>query len=194
MSRLRDRTNGVSARIADIVLRVLPQVTADALRWATRGYDEEDDEQEVFHGVGIAARPAAGSNAEAIAVAVNGFDHHVIVATRDADTLRRVVEALGLGAGEIIVFSDGVAVKCSADKIVAKSLEGTAASLAFKSELVAVQSRVSTIEQRLITHLHVGAAIGAPTGPAYAPPAAPGTPIPATTPVTINGSQVLEAE
>lgn len=133
--RLRDRTTGVAARIADLVLRVIPKNTADVLRWVTRGYDDEDDEQEVFHGVGFAARPAAGSNAEAIAVAVNGFDHHVVIATRDADTLRRVIEALGLAEGEAIVFSSGTAVKCSASKIIAKTMDGTAAALAFKSDV-----------------------------------------------------------
>jgi phage gp45-like len=137
VSRLRDRTNGLHARIADLARRVFPKGTTDVLRWLVQGYAAEDEDAlEVFHGTGFAARPAAGSNAEALAVAVNGGDHHVIVATRDADTLLRVVEKLGLEAGEAIVFSAGVAVKCSADKIRAQSLEGAEAAVAFKSELV----------------------------------------------------------
>jgi hypothetical protein len=194
MSRLRDRTSALHARIADLARRVFPKSTAEALRWIVQGYDAEDeDEHDVFHGAGFASRPAAGSNAEALAVAVNGGDHHVIVATRDADTLRAVVAKLGLEAGEAIVFSAGVALKCSADKVRAQSLEGAAAAVAFKSELVAVQGRLDAIETNLRTHLHVSAAAGLPTGAPFVPPAA-APPMPATTPVTIAGSQVFECE
>lgn len=194
MTRLRERTNGASARIANLVHRVVIKATSDVLRWATQGYDEDDDEQEVFQGIGFASRPPDGINAESVAVGVNGFDNHIIIATRDPETLRRVVDALGLGAGETLMFSTGVAVKCTGSKILAKSLEGAAQPVAFKSELTAVQARLDTVEQKLITHLHQVLTLGNPTGPAYAPPAVPGTPIVPTTPVTINGSQVLEVE
>ncbi len=184
--RLRERTNGVSARIADIVLRVIPKNTADALRWITRGYDDEDDEQEVFHGAGFAARPASGSNAEALAVAVNGFDHHVIVATRDADTLRRVIDALGLDAGEAIVFSTGTAVKCTDTRIVAKSLEGLAQFLALKTDVDAIWDYLAMQFHPLTGHKHT---VSGTTTTAVAPSVVPGVPVGASV-----GTTVFQAE
>lgn len=182
MTRLNDKTSAIFARIADLVLRVFPKNTADALRWVITSYGEED-EQEVFHGTGFAARPAAGANAEAIAAAVNGYDHHVIVATRDADTLRRVVDALGLDAGEAMVFSDGVALKCTGTKVLAQSYEGTPASLALKSDV-----------QEIWDYLTLQFA---PSGHVHATPSGPSTTVTSAAGATIGepaGTQVLEAE
>ncbi|WP_428264914.1 phage baseplate assembly protein domain-containing protein [Haliangium sp.] len=114
-----DRTSELWGRLGDLVRRFLPSDTSDPMRWHVSGYvdneGEETDELELFAGVGLAARPPSGANAEAIACAVNGRDQHVIVATRDADTLRAVVATVGLEADETVVFTSRAAVKITAD-------------------------------------------------------------------------------
>jgi hypothetical protein len=178
VTRLKDKTSALFARIANLVLRVFPKDTSDALQWVIRTHGEED-EQDVFHGTGFAARPAAGTNAEAIAVAVNGYDHHVIVATRDADTLRRVVEKLGLEPGECMVFSSGTVLKCTADKVRAQSLNGTPSRLALLSDVQEIWDYLAKQFNPASGHVHAtpggptttitqsstaGPAVGTPTG------------------------------
>lgn len=160
MTRLNDKTSALSARIADLVLRVFPRNTADVLRWIITTHGEEDT-QDVFHGMGFAARPAAGANAEAIAVAVNGYDHHVIVATRDADTLRRVIAKIGLELGEAMVFSSGTVLKCSAGKIRAQSHDGTPSPLALKSDVQAIWDYLAKQFDPTTGHKHAGVTTGA---------------------------------
>lgn len=114
-----ERKSELWGRLGDLVRRFFPRDTSNPLRWLVHGYaddeGEETDEIELFAGVGIAARPPAEANAEAIACAVNGRDQHVLVATRDADTLRIVVAAVGLEVDETLVFTSKAAVKITAD-------------------------------------------------------------------------------
>jgi hypothetical protein len=186
VTRLSDKTSELSARIAHMVLRVFPTDAGDALRWIVRSFGEED-EQDVFLGAGFAAQPAAGANAEAIAVAVNGYDHHVIVATRDADTLRRVVAAVGLEAGEAMVYSAATVLKCTEGKVLAQSLEGTPSPLARKSDVQEVWDYLAMQFDPATGHKHtVSGAATTVIAPSSTPSAiSVGEP---------TGTQVLEGE
>ena len=113
------RTGEMGARLANIARRFVAIDSANPLRWFVRGFqvgnDEETDAVDVFGGVGYAARPPAKAETEAIAVAINGRDHHVVVAVRDADTLQAVIDDIGLSADETAIFTSKAVVKLTAD-------------------------------------------------------------------------------
>lgn len=179
-----DRLSNTWARLADLVRRFRISAHADPLRYDVEGYAGETDDVEVFQGVGHAARPA-GADAEAIAVAVNARDHHVIVATRDGDTLRAVIDAVGLEADETLVYTSRAVVKLLADGTVEiRSTGGTAKELAYKSDAEALNSRIDALESAFNAHTHPTA----PTGPVSTP-----TP-PADTAATVVGTSVVKGE
>jgi hypothetical protein len=200
----RDRTTSAYARIANIVKRMFMLKIDSPLRWRVRDADpEEVDDIEIFHNVGFHARPpAAGKwgpnvaihNVEAIVVNVNSHDHPVIIATRDADTMRVVVEKVGLNPDETFIYNSKTIVKILADGTVEiRNLDGTAVPLALKSDVEALQARLDTVEQNLIGHVHLSTAPPNPTGAAQlVPPAEP--PLLPTTPAVIAGTQTLKAE
>lgn len=118
MSRWTRRTGELGARLANLARRFVALEPADPLRWLVRGYrvgdEEESDAVEVFGGLGIAARPPDAVEVEAVAVAINGRDHHVVVAARDADTVQVVIAEIGLSADETMLFTSKATVKITA--------------------------------------------------------------------------------
>ncbi|MGL5361517.1 MAG: hypothetical protein ACRDBH_01460 [Bosea sp. (in: a-proteobacteria)] len=133
------------------------------------------DGVEVFHGVGVAAIPAADGRPEAIVVNVGDARLPVIVATRDEKT-RALVVPSSMAAGDTCIYSAGAIVYVRADGTVeVRSPDGVAKKLALHDELVSLRSYV-------LTHIHAvtGGATGAPTT----------LPLPAV-PV---GTQVLKGE
>ena len=106
------------ARLTDMVRRFTVTNTGGDTTWSVEGFrdadDTERDQLDVFHGIGHAARPPADTDTEAIAVNVNARDHHVIVATRDADTLQTVISQVGLAPDETIVFTSNAVLKLTA--------------------------------------------------------------------------------
>lgn len=68
---------------------------------------------------------------------------------------------------------------------------GAAAKLALKSDVDALQTRVTSLENKFLGHSHATAATGAPSPPQ---PITPGGLIAPTTPATIVGTIALESE
>ena len=76
------------------MIRRLRISASSGARWVLKGVSDfdssiETENAESFDGIGFAARPKAGHNAEAITVKVGGESGHpVIVATRSRDVVR----------------------------------------------------------------------------------------------------------
>lgn len=178
---VRDRLSEGWARISDMV-RLFVVTTTSPLLWGITGFSDgtetETDELQVYQTCGFLSRPEAGANVEAIAVNVNGGDHHVIVACRDDAAVRRVVEALGLGHGVAHVYNGTNALSVTPDGIEAKSLTGTAVALATLEDLNALRDWIQTTMV-----LPVSGAAAGPLGP---PPAL-------QAPIA-NGTSVLKGE
>ena len=118
----RARQGEGEVRIANLLRRMSVGDTA-ALEYVLEGLEDADgnletDRGEVFGVAGVASRPAAGDKAEAV-VAYLGGDANapVVVATRNADAIRRLEAALGreLGAGETAVFSSSAGARITLD-------------------------------------------------------------------------------
>lgn len=198
----RDRTTSAYARIANIVKRMVMLKIDSPLRWRAKDADpEEIDDVEIFHNVGFHARPPAVGkwgpnvaihNVEAIVVNVNSHDHPVIIATRDADTMRVVVEKVGLNPDETFIYNSKSVVKIKADGTVEiRSLDGTAVPLATKADVDAVNERVAAVETAFNTfiaayntHTHLNAGTGAPVNQAA----------PSSSSATVHGTSVLKAQ
>lgn len=198
----RDRTTSAYARIANLVKRMVMLKIDSPLRWRVKDADpEEIDDIEIFHNVGFHARPPAVGkwgpnvaihNVEAIVVNVNSHDHPVIIATRDADTMRVVVEKVGLNPDETLIYTSKSVVKIQADGTVEiRNLDGTAVPLATKADVDALQARLDTLEQNFLGHGHPTAALGPVSAPVVVTPPGPVLP---TTPATIAGTTVLKAQ
>lgn len=106
-------------RVENMIRRVPRIRAADAL-WEIFGHEDESgqietDTAEDFSGIGFAARPPDDANAEAIVVHIGASaEHPVVIATRDLETRRGVVEVAKLDADETIVFNSGTMLKLTA--------------------------------------------------------------------------------
>lgn len=193
-----DRISSAVSRVSDMARKFVVTAASEALIWAVEGFsDDEDievDKQQVYQHYGFLSRPEDGSNTEAISVAINANDQHVIIACRDDAAVRRVVSALGLDGGTVHVYNAHHAVSVTADAIEAKSLEGTAAEVAFKSDVDNVNARVAAVESSLNALIvkyngHTQAVSGAAAG---APVLFQATP--SSSSATVNGTAVFKAE
>lgn len=175
-------TDPLRTRLQGLVRRLVATATAFP-RWqvaGVRGVDgTETDRVEVFPGVGIQARPAAGHTAEVIAVNVDGrAGAAVAIATRDeaGAAAARTAATGGLAAGDTIVHADGLLVQldASAGAVEVRTNGGAAVALATKADLEALRTW-------LIAHVHPDPASGF-------------TGVPDTTPPTPAGTSVLKGE
>lgn len=128
----------------------------------------------VLSGIGFAARPAAGANAEAIMVFPGGAGNPVLIASRDEDARRAVAE---LAQNSTIMFNRLTIILIKPDGTVEiRNAGGTAHELAFKSELNSLRSFVAN-QFSGAGHVHgVSGAATNSTVPVGIPPIAfPGT-------------------
>jgi hypothetical protein len=192
---LRRRGGQAALELGNVVRRVLVAATSgDA--WGYLGYQypdlrgrgttitegAEDEPVEVFPGVGIFARPAAGDASEALLVNVGGkAEHGVIVALRNEDARRRYVEEFGeIDPGEIVIFNS-----IAKSRVIVRAdgtieLEADAGKeILIRSKSGATDSLVTTTE--FLKHGHPTAGTGAVSGPVVAPAPGPGAPFPGTT-------------
>lgn len=188
-----DRISEVWARLTDMIKRVTLTATSDPLRWTVEGYDAEDvDAAELFPGIGFAARPPDGANAEAIVCNVGGRDHPVIVATRDGDTAAAI--AGGLAPDESLAYTTGLIVKLTATgEIELRAKDGTAQALALLQDALNINARVAALEAavnalialyNLHTHPVSGSTATATTNQAT----------PAATSAAVNGTTVVRGQ
>ncbi|MCA9678840.1 MAG: phage baseplate assembly protein [Myxococcales bacterium] len=123
--------------------RVVVDLTTKAA-WRVLGYlvdgDQESFRAEVFSGIGFWARPPADGRPEAIVANVGGYEHPVIIATRDQKTRAAIAE---LEADETAIFTSTATVVIKADGTVeVRSATGTAVPLALLSDLAALKSAI----------------------------------------------------
>jgi phage gp45-like len=148
-------------RLRNLVRRFTVTATKGAL-WKLLGVrglaDEETGTAEVFHGIGIAARPPVDGQPEAIVVNVGGAKAPVIVATRDLKTLQAVLADMGeLEAGSTLVHTEACVIYARPNGTVEiRTPAGTATKL---PTLADVQALVDAFNG----HRHTSAASGSPT-------------------------------
>lgn len=182
VEELRDRISRAAARQRNLVRRVTVSLTNNDGTWQARGYrgfegahGDGDGEKftgvEVFPGIGIWARPKAGTVPEAVIVHVGGEPGHpVIVATRLKDA-------------QVALEEDETAIFNSLSCVVVKK-DGT---VEIRSRNGMAQKLVTLAEFNNHTHLT------APAGPVTPPTKIAGVPGgPFTLPT--DGTQKLKAE
>ena len=119
-TRLRERGSRAALRLGNMVRRVVVAASQGA-EWGLQGYaipdlrggdgftieGDGDEPVEVFQGIGIIARPAAGDNAEALVLQVGAeAEHQIFGAMRNEAARARYVEEFGEpAAGEIAIFN-----------------------------------------------------------------------------------------
>ncbi len=147
-----------------MIRRVVTSVTAGG-QWGIEGYvlDDldtsatitegvDDDPIDVFGGVHIYARPAAGDRAEAVMLHVGGkADHPVLAALRNEDARARyVTEFEDLSAGEVVIFNSAgdARVKIKADG----EIEITAAA----GQKILLKMKAGATEPAVLKSEHVG--------------------------------------
>jgi phage gp45-like len=131
-----------------------------------QGGDETRD-LETFPGIGIYARPPSSGNPEAIALAVGGAKHQVVVATRDEATRQAALggdvqpgeTCLYNGQGRIILKADGTAEIRLHSGVAEASIKGET----YRSAEDALLTALSTFTAAIATHC-------APTGVSPDPP------------------------
>lgn len=180
----RDQTSPQTRDWRGMIRRVAISLTSGA-KWQTIGHllldgvTKETRDAEPFSGIGFYARPAAGANAEAVAVFVGGASNPHIVATRDEDTRKKVAK---LDQDETMAFNTQVGVKMTKDgKIEACANGGTPVELALASELNSLRAFV--MQQFTATGGHTHTVSGAATTAVVAivtPVIAPATDYPGT--------------
>lgn len=115
--------------------------------WQLAGYRNVDGSKgetidaEPFSGIGIYARPLATDNAEAVLVQIGDARHSVIVATRNEQARRAIVDKLNGGSGlaenEVAIFSRAGLLHIKADGTMeARTPSGSAELLATKQDLL----------------------------------------------------------
>ena len=141
-------TDPLARLLRGLVRRFSVSTTRGAL-WqllGLRGLDGDDEvtSVEVFHGIGIAARPPASGKPEAIVVNVGGAKAPVIVATRDQKTLDAVLADVGeLEAGSTLVYAAGAVIYVRANGTVEiRTPGGTAGALALEANLTALRAAI----------------------------------------------------
>lgn len=132
--------------ICGLVHRVRVVATQGAL-WKVEGHTDFNGnvssyEAETFEGIGFASRPGAADNAEVIVLQVEAASGHpVIVATRNRDALKKLIQSEGLEADETVIFASASMVKIKADgTIELGSIGGTFQPLATKSDIDALKA------------------------------------------------------
>jgi hypothetical protein len=187
----RERTTSTYARMCNIIKRVVMTKIDSPLRWHIRHCDPKDvDEAEIFHNVGYHARPpdpvGNRQRVEALICNVDAQDHPIIVATRDADTMRAVVKKVGLEPDTTLLYTSKSIVKIQPDgSVEIRSVDGTAAPLATKADVDAVNARLDELQQKYNQHSHVAPALGGTTST---------TSTPSDATASVSGTQKLRAE
>jgi len=182
---LRARNGRGETRLRGLVRRML--ITASDALWKVAGHEDaygnaENDELEMFSGIGFYSRPASGARAEGIVVKVGGESGHpVLIGGRDWDLVRAIAAAIGgFGEDEAAIFNSNALVRCRDGIVEACSPGGTAVSLATKADLDAFKAHFDAH-----THPCTGTTGGGGSpGVAGAPAAAP----------TPAGTSVLRGE
>ena len=107
----------------------------------------EQDEMDAFSPMGFVARPAANATVEAAVSFIGADGAHPIALSYLDHGRRAVIDAVGLKADETIVYTSRGVIKLLADgTIEARSLDGTAKSLAYKSDAEALNARIAEVE------------------------------------------------
>jgi hypothetical protein len=160
----------------------------------------EEDRADALSPPGFVANPHEYSTVEAICNFVGADGDHPVCAGMLDHRRYEIVDKVGLQHDETLIYTTKAIVKIKVDGTVEiRSVDGTAAPLAFKSDVDALQTRVDALEQALLTHVHV---TGLPTAPTSTPvqpyvgtvpPAVP-LPLVPTTPAVISGTSKLKAE
>ena len=196
MTRFSNRLTSGASRLAGMVRRFLVTGSERVNRLSVEGYDGEDDDIEVFPSVGFMARPPAGKDHEVISVSVEGRDHPVAVASRDAGTAENVASVVGLSEDATIVYNSDVVLKMADSIAEIRALSGTAQPLAYlqsmNARIAAIENQLVALTVQLTAHTHLS---NAPTLPSS--PAAASTPpiVFAYTPTSpAQGTTVLKAE
>jgi phage gp45-like len=181
----REQISSQRRSIAGMVRRMAITLTNGGV-WRAIGHllldsrTREARDAEVFGGIGFAARPKAGANAEAIVVFPGGSSNPVIIATRDEDA-RRAVASLDQDSDQdsTAMFNRSTIILIKPDGTVEiRASGGTATKLPTLADYNALRSAFNS---------HVHATAG--TGPPVPPTAAPGIPV-----ATPAGTTVLKAQ
>ncbi len=179
---LRERTGGgrLGGQRLRSRLRRMALAASDALKWIATGYEDgegnlEENEAEVFSGIGFYSRPHGDDRAEVLLLNVEGeANHPVIIATRSQDGIKRLGT---INADETVIFTSQAEVRILNDGTIhARSIDGTAAPVA---TLADIQALITTFN----AHLHTGVTTGMASS---GPPASPAS--------SASGTQILRAE
>ena len=117
-------------RMVRNLVRRMVVTGAGIARWSLRGHGDEHGrfetiEADMYHGIGICARPPEASDTEAVVLAIDAAGHRrVIVAVRDAQTQEALVETVGLGANETLLHNADMILKITNDRQILIGLPG----------------------------------------------------------------------
>jgi phage gp45-like len=150
-------------QVAGIVRRMSITLTEGGT-WQTVGHflfgtDRETRTPEHYPGIGIAARPPAGSaSAEALVLQVGGQNQPAIVATRDEATRAQVAD---VAADETAIYNSLARVHAKDDgTIEARTHGGTAVPLCTLAEAQAIASKLNALIVSYNAHVHPGVTSG----------------------------------
>jgi hypothetical protein len=108
---------------------------------------------EMFSGIGFAARPAAGANAEAVVAFVGGSSNPVSLAARDEDGRQSAVG--DLGQNETAMYNGSVVFICRENGTAEiRSVIGTPHALATKADIDALAAKVDHLVGVYNSHTH----------------------------------------
>jgi phage gp45-like len=137
IAELNRVNNPVERRLTGAIRRMAVAVTSKVL-WQLVGYKVDAVVEtllaETFPGVGVYARPPAGSKPEAVVVFIAGAKSPAVIATRDEKT--RAAMAGGIGEDETMLFNSQACVHINGAAVEVRSANGTAVELATKADLV----------------------------------------------------------
>ena len=115
--------------VRNVVRRMVVTGTGVA-QWALRGHGDErggfeEVYADVYSGIGFCALPPAGSDAEAVVLAIEASANRtVIVASRDTGTQAAIMETAGLGDNESMMYNADLIVKITSDREILIGLPG----------------------------------------------------------------------
>ncbi len=183
MSTVRDMNADIDPSRVSSFGKIRRMILTTKVLWQLRGFtlpgaDPEVFPAEPFTGIGIYARPPAGSKPEAIVVNVGGATAPVIIAVRDEQT--RAAAAGNIAAGETMVYTPLAMLYLKSDgTIEARSLTGTAGELATKQDLAILRAALDTAVIALGANgaAAVGVAMDVAVAALPVPPAPPTWPI-----------------
>jgi phage gp45-like len=193
VDNLRERISRNYLRLRGLARRAVVSLTSNDGIWQALGYRGQDEAgedapgerfvAELFPGIGIFARPAAGAKPEAVIIHIGAEPNHpVIIATRDRDA------QVAVNADETVLFNSQSVVLIKADGTVeVRARGGVASALAKKSDVDDLRTWVAAQFSSVGTgHVHA-----TPSGPTTSTTAiaAPGT-----TPPAVVGTSKLRGE